>query len=1249
MKFDLNEEGFSLVGEAASNVLGGLIQQWDLAKSGKPQLSILVGETGLGKTRIVQEFYACLAATENNGYWPNRIGDVEGFAVNPDGRKVDLKSEMPWMWWGIKFLEEKRPLRGKSEFELDFLDLNVHLDFIHKKKKVKQNEKEAGINFITGLSDLFFSIGPFGVVGSARTLIDMYKISIENRKIKNEPTPAENVVNYVEDMIKKLIPAIRIFVDRKDTGGLEVPVVLVLDDAQFLDESSVKVIQILFGEAQKNSWPLMIIATHWEREWNCFHEQFDPVDPKSLFDVYRATIVEDDGFRCGGNASIYRLDKIPSVDIKPLVAKILPGLDDHDLQSIVLECDGNMGDLIQVVGSLLDQPKRYFLDSDVSKGLTPRGKKKIADVSGKPIYGKVMSRFEDLDDEAQDVLTTGALLGQKYYSPLVAKLLTYSGGELDLGLIQDAQKYIEDNLAFVVRLDKFSREFKQRLYYKVAHDYGVKNGFYESHSLYLDVVLDELLREFSDGGEVLDKDFYLVQEIAADRFLESLERMDGDNPAYDRTLRIAALASVLNRARVFSDLRGLDYWWGRIFSAAQNLGTADLQNIKSCISSIVDAININPSHCDSAIEFISRYDDSNAISVENDSVTMAIDSLHILTIKNQIFRTRPHLFNTMLDSVKKMAEAMASFDGYVLAFEFSQYVINTYITYSELLLESGDFRSAEIWAEKTADFCFRMKLGSNDSPNFDLNISIALSKVGGILKSCGLSAERYSKYINESSSIVEGHSNTRSRDFDSRRNKASLKFKMADISKSNGDDSSVIEMHINSAIQELSEMLEVYEDHPELLRDLSLAYEKLSTLHESVDGDFSRAIIYALDSLEVSKTLHEKFSIDPQISRDYLVSLYQVGMLYKKSGNLESAASHFSLIVSNKGRVQSLSGLNYKAWLICFHAVLEVCKIKNLYGQGIVDELSMVMMWIDEFEMAKVSPENTNLVFGFESAVSCLFEVALEIGEFDIAESLNEYLDGWYGGQLSVGGDVRILCEYVKNKISAAFLERKRGDYAAAQKYLLDVLGWFKELRGRAGEHMEVNIALAKYNSEYGRVLVAMGDYESAVSVFENSLRECLGVLEICGFCDNSFSEIYLDLLSEYGAALYESDRNSDAVAVYESRFDLASRLVGDFKSIRFKRIYAESLAELGGVYQDFELDSFDPDKGWDLQLKAIEVCEDILSGSFKERKDVYLYLNSLVKVGGQGRMTLNESVYESTLDKYKKTALKYGVDEGAD
>lgn len=87
-----------------------LKSKWALASSvdnPEPQVVLLTGERGVGKTRLAMEFYRWLSeqadAKGPNGYWPDASEFFENeLAVNPPRHLCKFENDIPYLWWGLR-------------------------------------------------------------------------------------------------------------------------------------------------------------------------------------------------------------------------------------------------------------------------------------------------------------------------------------------------------------------------------------------------------------------------------------------------------------------------------------------------------------------------------------------------------------------------------------------------------------------------------------------------------------------------------------------------------------------------------------------------------------------------------------------------------------------------------------------------------------------------------------------------------------------------------------------------------------------------------------------------------------------------------------------------------------------------------------------------------------------------------------------------------------------------------------------
>src|SRR5882672_12050700 len=71
---------------------------------GYPQIVVLLGESGMGKTRLAQEFFKRIAANLDSGrYWPQELGQNDrNLDINP--RLNSCGDGVPsFLWWGLRF------------------------------------------------------------------------------------------------------------------------------------------------------------------------------------------------------------------------------------------------------------------------------------------------------------------------------------------------------------------------------------------------------------------------------------------------------------------------------------------------------------------------------------------------------------------------------------------------------------------------------------------------------------------------------------------------------------------------------------------------------------------------------------------------------------------------------------------------------------------------------------------------------------------------------------------------------------------------------------------------------------------------------------------------------------------------------------------------------------------------------------------------------------------------------------------
>src|SRR5690606_38541668 len=132
------------------------------------------------------------------------------------------------------------------------------------------------------------------------------------------------------------------------------PAVILIDDAQYSthDPGVVAFVAALMARATQGSWPLLLLLTHWEREW-------DAPAPGSVAAVLGATI----------GCPVQAIRLAPLADLSPLLRSALPGLTDAQQSQLLERADGNprfLGEMILFATA----SRGLFVRGDVNGAMT---------------------------------------------------------------------------------------------------------------------------------------------------------------------------------------------------------------------------------------------------------------------------------------------------------------------------------------------------------------------------------------------------------------------------------------------------------------------------------------------------------------------------------------------------------------------------------------------------------------------------------------------------------------------------------------------------------------------------------------------------------------------------------------------------------------------------------------------------------------------------------------------------------------
>ena len=573
---------------------------WHQAKSREPQVVSLVAESGLGKTRLVQEFFAWLSTTQDGeadkGYWPDELTRVhnrrarrELLTLNPDPADCarDGRS-IPFFWWAIQLPDcqddPNRVVTSLSQYEYRLkLHLLAYLNAVRVAELKREHAKSGGgTAFDLGLNvageilpQVILSAIPGGSLAFTllSSMIDMGKWGYETAKRQQDINamgaplaPDEALAEKRHDITQTILANLNTVCNAPPEPLEPVPLVLVIDDAQWIagDLSLCKLVSDLLALAGEHRWPLLLIVTSWETEWHAA----TPID----WTTDRRGSIRDIFMHPQVKLQEVRLQPIAEFDT--IVGAAFPGLLPEQRKMVVDKAEGNALCLYDILHHMGER-QQFFIDRNPHNALTSEGAESLRAAAFEDI---IWARINSAPEHVQTALGLASLQGMRFSE----RLVTTAAQQLALARAEEGLAEGEKPYAFVARQNSDAGEFRARYYQRIAQenlDNHVDRGAAES-------AVASALSALSEGsiGEGLEEE---------ELWLAQLALFASDNPAHG-TVAYTALYNLSARAYVQKDyLASLSYaqqWAGHWLAGRPgSSGMAQMLWLAQILSDLGDA------------------------------------------------------------------------------------------------------------------------------------------------------------------------------------------------------------------------------------------------------------------------------------------------------------------------------------------------------------------------------------------------------------------------------------------------------------------------------------------------------------------------------------------------------------------------------------------------------------------------------------------------------------------------------------
>ena len=227
------------------------------------ELAVLSAPMGWGKTRVVQEFYAHLAAKQpaDSRYWPSElVADVDSGPALKARKKIEPGvfdvvdgTSMPFLWWAVS-CQERQDARLSNAVADDIGQLIAHLGPALNKLEANKATRNAAL----GLARTLIAAAPFSDVPGILDGLDAVRTNIRDlfrahrdrqRGEKHRIDPSEIDGSLIETWVGAIGSLLR---------TARIPMVVILDDAHWADPSSIEFVDELLERV-----PCLVVLTAW--------------------------------------------------------------------------------------------------------------------------------------------------------------------------------------------------------------------------------------------------------------------------------------------------------------------------------------------------------------------------------------------------------------------------------------------------------------------------------------------------------------------------------------------------------------------------------------------------------------------------------------------------------------------------------------------------------------------------------------------------------------------------------------------------------------------------------------------------------------------------------------------------------------------------------------------------------------------------------------------------------------------------
>jgi hypothetical protein len=531
MKLDFKSNDF--IGR--DKELAKLLDIYEDTKAGNTNVVILEADTGIGKTRLIQELYHYLTIYDDEpNYWPDNLEDTKHtMTIVPEFEVLENNAElqMPWMWVAMRCQNQDE---RNSHYHTTALNqirkqIKLHLGGLIEQKRQSADNRKAVRNGVSLFVNYAFpgSGAAVSLIADILTGLDSGLHTYESlknmwgnwRNNKDNQHRDRNAILAQQEYTSFIDQTMDIFSAILSTNKKEhkLPLILVVDDAQWADPLTLAFTKRLVETGVEKQWPILILCTCWESSLKA-----QILTPTAEGLVHFGDLVNQ--LEAVNRTHLIKMRKLSNTHMEQIISLELNNINAEAKKRLAVECSGDLELLWDSIKRIKNIPGLIGATGDLQIPLSrlhfsSNKKKEIA-----------REKILDLGIEKVLLLAWGSAQGIKFSKPFLERCIQTFKHEFQVDLSHFYHLETPDNLIKIKKHVLFEQmsNFNRRLYYEIARE--ILEDL--PHRSQIDALLLEFYTEIISTSKIDTLDSY-EQITIYEEFRYQVEKSNQQSTLYE--------------------------------------------------------------------------------------------------------------------------------------------------------------------------------------------------------------------------------------------------------------------------------------------------------------------------------------------------------------------------------------------------------------------------------------------------------------------------------------------------------------------------------------------------------------------------------------------------------------------------------------------------------------------------------------------------------------------------------------------